>query len=281
MTAAALARVLGPRLSITLVESSEIGIVGVGEATIPAIAQFNTPGEDRRERFPAADAGHVQARHRVRRLVREGACVHACLRTRRSRPRLHPVSSLLAEGKRAEDRAGSLWDYSFNWLAAKQARFSRVERIPDTPLAGLTWAYHFDASLYAAYLSRLAQGMGVRRVDGKIAGSAARARSRRRPGIAARGRARARGGLLHRLHRFPRAHHRAGAEYRLRRLVDTGCPATARWRFPRRAPARCCHTPAPPRSKPAGNGASRCSIAPAMATCTARRTPATSGRASC
>ena len=41
MAAAAIARVLGPRLTITLVESSEIGIVGVGEATIPAIAQFN------------------------------------------------------------------------------------------------------------------------------------------------------------------------------------------------------------------------------------------------
>ena len=36
-----MARVLGPRLTITVVESSEIGIIGVGEATIPAIAQFN------------------------------------------------------------------------------------------------------------------------------------------------------------------------------------------------------------------------------------------------
>ena len=69
----------------------------------------------------------------------------------------------------AQGSAGSLWDYSFNWLAAKQARFSRVERIADTPLAGLTWAFHFDASLYAAYLSRLAQASGVRKVEGIIA----------------------------------------------------------------------------------------------------------------
>jgi tryptophan halogenase len=42
MTAAALGKVLGPAYaSITLVESDEIGIVGVGEATIPQIGIYN------------------------------------------------------------------------------------------------------------------------------------------------------------------------------------------------------------------------------------------------
>jgi tryptophan halogenase len=168
MAAAALVRVLGPRLSITLVESSEIGIVGVGEATIPAIAQFNkllrideddflrqTQGTFKLgiEFVDWYEPGHVYM-HAFGPVGRDLAYVpfhHYWLRDH------------------AQTGASSLWDYSFNWLAAKQARFARTERIADTPLAGLMWAYHFDASLYAAYLSRLAQGMGVRRVDGIIA----------------------------------------------------------------------------------------------------------------
>ncbi len=41
MSATALATVLGKRYHIRLVESDEIGIVGVGEATIPMIQRFN------------------------------------------------------------------------------------------------------------------------------------------------------------------------------------------------------------------------------------------------
>jgi tryptophan halogenase len=166
MAAAALARVLGPRLSITLVESSEIGIIGVGEATIPAIAHFNKLLRIDEDDFLRQTQGTFKLGIEFVDWWEKGhVYMHA----------FGPVGRDLAYipfhhyWLRDQAQAGSLWDYSFNWLAAKQARFARTDRIAETPLAGLTWAYHFDASLYAAYLSRLAQGLGVRRVDGVIA----------------------------------------------------------------------------------------------------------------
>jgi tryptophan halogenase len=169
MTAAALARVLGPRLSITLVESSEIGIVGVGEATIPAIAQFNQLLKIDEDDFLRHTQGTFKLGIEFVDWLEKGhAYMHAFGAVGRDLAYI-PFHHYWLKAQ-ASGNAGSLWDYSLNWLAARQARFSRAERIADTPLAGLTWAFHFDASLYAAYLSRLAQGMGVRRIDAKIAG---------------------------------------------------------------------------------------------------------------
>src|SRR6476469_910943 len=148
MTAAALAKVLGPRLSITLVESSEIGIVGVGEATIPAIQQFNKMLKIDEDDFLRHTQGTIKLGIEFVDWWEKGhAYMHA----------FGPVGRDLAYipfhhywlRDQAEDNPASLWDFSFNGLAARQARFARVERVADTPLAGLTWAFHFDASLYA------------------------------------------------------------------------------------------------------------------------------------
>ena len=167
MAASALARVLGPRLTITLVESSEIGIVGVGEATIPAIQQFNKLVKFNEDEFLKQTQGTFKLAIEFVNWWEKGqSYMHT----------FGPVGRDLAYipfhhyWVYDQQTAGSLWDYSLNWFAATQARFSRVPKIPNTPLSGLTWAFHFDASLYAAYLSRLAQTMGVRRIDAKIAG---------------------------------------------------------------------------------------------------------------
>jgi tryptophan halogenase len=163
MTAAALARVLGPRLTITLVESSDIGIVGVGEATIPAIAQFNRLVKLDEDDFLRHTQGTFKLGIEFIDWYQKGqAYMHAF------GPMGRDLAYIPFHHYWLKESAGSLWDYSFNWLAAKQARFARVSSIPETPLTGLLWAYHFDASSYAAYLSRLSQGMGVRRIDGKI-----------------------------------------------------------------------------------------------------------------
>jgi len=171
MTAAALARVLGPRLTITLVESSEIGIVGVGEATIPAIAGFNRMIRIDEDEFLKATQGTFKLGIEFVDWYEKGqAYMHAFGPVGRDLAYV-PFHHYFLKEAGLKTGAGSLWDYSLNWLAAKQARFGRLERVPDTPLAGLAWAFHFDASLYAAYLSKFAQALGVRRLDAKIAGA--------------------------------------------------------------------------------------------------------------
>jgi tryptophan halogenase len=149
------------------VESAEIGIVGVGEATIPAIGQFNKLLKIDENDFLRQTQGTIKLGIEFADWWQKGqAYMHA----------FGPVGRDLAYipfhhywlRDEAQDDPASLWDFSFNWLAAKQSRFARVERIADTPLSGLTWAFHFDASLYAAYLSRLAQAHGVRKVEGII-----------------------------------------------------------------------------------------------------------------
>ncbi len=97
MAAAALSRLVRTGVSVTLVRSDTIATVGVGEATIPPIRNFNgLLGIDEND-FLSKTQGDNQARHRFHRLDPRGASLHASLRRVRLRYRGREVPSFLAE----------------------------------------------------------------------------------------------------------------------------------------------------------------------------------------
>lgn len=167
MTAAALIRTLDHQLSIQLVESDDIGTVGVGEATIPAIRLFNQMIDIDEDQFVRETQGTFKLGIEFQNWGRIGdSYMHAFGQIGQSLGMLEfPQYWLRA---RKEGVAGRLWDYSLNEMAARQGRFTRIPRIPNTNLDGIAYAFHFDAGLYAAYLRKLAEASGVVRTEGKI-----------------------------------------------------------------------------------------------------------------
>ena len=167
MAAAALSRTMGDRLSVELVESEEIGTVGVGEATIPAIKLFNQlVGLDENE-FVRETQGTFKLGIEFQNWGQLGdSYMHAFGQIGQSLGLLEFAQYWLRG--REEGVASRLWDYSLNEKAARQDRFARFDRIPNTGLEGLTYAFHFDAGLYAKYLRKIAEHAGVTRTEGKI-----------------------------------------------------------------------------------------------------------------
>ncbi|MCE4555197.1 tryptophan halogenase family protein [Roseateles cellulosilyticus] len=168
MTALGLATVVGDRYRIRLVESDEIGTVGVGEATIPLIQRFNRiVGLDEREflretggTFKLAiefvDWGRVGERY-----MHGFGRVGQDLWTVGFEQYWHRMRSL--------GRARPLGEYAIAQAAARANRFMPARREPaNSPLADIAYAYHFDAARYARYLRRLAEARGVQRREGRI-----------------------------------------------------------------------------------------------------------------
>jgi tryptophan halogenase len=167
MSAALLVKMLGHRLDITLVESDDIGTVGVGEATIPPIQVFNKALGIDEDAFLRATGGTIKLGIEFENWGRQGdRYMHAFgpIGRQVGMSAFHHVW-LQARG---EVDTSDLWDYSFNHHAARADRFTRMPQIPNTPLEGLVYAFHFDAGLYARFLRAGAEGAGVKRVEGMI-----------------------------------------------------------------------------------------------------------------
>jgi Tryptophan halogenase. len=167
MTACALANRFR-QCAITLVESTEIGTIGVGEATVPSLKNFlrdlkideidfmrntqatyklgicfdgwNTPGG----RFFHPFAGYGSRIARI--------------------PFQHFWTRL-----RQHNRAADLDTYCLASQMVAQRRFALPKPNPEVELASFNYAFHFDATQFAAYLGKIARHMGVRHLQARVA----------------------------------------------------------------------------------------------------------------
>jgi tryptophan halogenase len=168
MTAAALAQALDARqCQIVLVESDDIGTIGVGEATIPTIHWFNKIVALEERDFMRTTGATFKLG------------IEFCDWVRPGHSYFHPFGRYGAAQDgvafqhrwiraQLEGQPDNFEDYSLNTVVARAGKFSFPANDPRSLLATLGYAYHFDANLYAKYLRARAELKGVRRHEGKV-----------------------------------------------------------------------------------------------------------------
>jgi tryptophan halogenase len=168
MVAASLARLLRKLgCSIRLVESEQIGTIGVGESTIPPIMDFiRALGIDENDIVRSTRAT-FKLGIEFRDWTRIGhSYIHPFGQTGLDQEGVAFSAYWLRAFK--QGKAGPLEEYSLQAMAARLARFMRPVRHENSPLQHITYALHLDASLLGAYLRRYAEQRGVRRTEGKL-----------------------------------------------------------------------------------------------------------------
>ncbi|ESQ88941.1 hypothetical protein ABAC460_14260 [Asticcacaulis sp. AC460] len=167
MCAAALSAAVPRTCEIVLIESEDIGTIGVGEATVPAIRFFNDQiGLDEAEMIRACEAtfklgidfrgwGHKDNRyfhgfgdfgdHH------EGISGYQIWRRLRDLGDDTPLDA-----------------YSLPTQMAYAGRFFPPNPDPRSPMHNYRYAFHFDASLYAAHLRKHCEARGVKRINARI-----------------------------------------------------------------------------------------------------------------
>lgn len=167
MTAAALSNALQQGCHITLIESEQIGTVGVGEATIPPIRLFNQSLGINENDFIRATQGSFKLGIQF---INWGRQNHSYFHPFGSYGRQFDLVSLHHHwlAAKAQGKADSLDSYCMAWVVAQQGRFAPPVTDPRHVLSTHDYAYHFDAGLYASYLRQYSEAKGVLRIEGKI-----------------------------------------------------------------------------------------------------------------
>lgn len=169
MAAALLGRLFQGLYDITLIESADIGTIGVGEATIPAIKKFNELlGLDENEFMARTQATFKLGIQFVDWLRKGESYIHGFGVIGQDWEWLRCHHYWLRAHERG--RAGDFAAYSINTAAALENKFVRAQtNMGDSPLSQIAHAFQFDAASFARFLSGYAQDRGIKRREGTVA----------------------------------------------------------------------------------------------------------------
>ena len=162
LTAYSLIKRLSNLLDVTLVESDQIGTVGVGEATVPTMRTFHQFFDIDEREFMSATQATFKLGIVFDNWGAQGDSYLHSFGDIGQRTWMVEFHQYWLEAK-ANGFGGSLDDYCLELKAAKAGKFAT--RVGDKALA---YAFHLDATAYAGYLRQKAESLGVRRVEGKI-----------------------------------------------------------------------------------------------------------------
>jgi tryptophan halogenase len=162
IAAVALVRQLGRLVEVTLVESEEIGTIGVGESTIPTARAFHELLKIDQQAFMRASQASFKLGISFENWARDGDRYIHSFGTAPLRTWVAEFQHFWLEAN-ARGEAAPIGEYYPEHEAAREHRFTLHGEPP------LNHAYHLDAGLYARFLRRIAEADGVTRREGKIA----------------------------------------------------------------------------------------------------------------
>ncbi|MFT6899214.1 MAG: tryptophan halogenase [Paraglaciecola sp.] len=166
ITASLLTKILGKAIKITLVESDQIGIIGVGEATIPPMLNFNNALGIDEKAFLKETKATIKLGIQFENWKQQG---HSYMHAFGTVGKTFPFCDFHHFWNRSQALGieSDFWDFSLNYQVAKNNKFAHLNQIEGNQ-PGLSYAYHFDAGLYAKFLRTYSEKFGVTRIEGKI-----------------------------------------------------------------------------------------------------------------
>ncbi|GAA0265153.1 tryptophan 7-halogenase [Alteraurantiacibacter aestuarii] len=168
MAAAALSRLKnGHNIDIVLIESEQIGTVGVGEATIPPFVGFNQLLEIDEREMLAATQGTFKVGIQFVNWGKQGDSY------------IHPFGNYGYEMGgisfhqvwhrfRQDGDRRPIQAFNLETMAAHFGKFARTQDYQRDDLPPMNYAYHLDATRYARFLRSYAEDRGIIRREGKV-----------------------------------------------------------------------------------------------------------------